>query len=364
MKEGPAGRLELVGARARAILGCGAPDGRTESSGGGTVQGPSENDVHLIAARMCREAGTDPEVALASARALVEQARSALSRISQSADLSDMEAVALESVIHVRGRPALRVLEDNLESLAHFPGSELWQEFLSNFEDNIISAASATGAVLVEAFETGMPRWLQGSAWLITPVRVVTNRHVLLPGIGEKLITEDTSELNAKVREGFRIYIEFAADDRNPSAKVTRRVTEVLYVAKPNDPVDVAVLSIEPHGDGKPLLLAQSGIEPPRNLYVVGHPGLIAGVPDDVRAVFGNPDGKKRVSFGQLLGVMELGGAIVHDASTVGGYSGGPVMGVSGGLVAGLHYYGDPANGNLAVTADALRKHSVYQYMA
>lgn len=365
MKEDLAGRLELAGARARAILGSVAFHGRTESSGAGTGGEPGEDDAERIAARMRFEAGTDSEVALASARELVEQARNALRKIVEGvkgADLSETEAVALESVIHVRGRPPIRVLGDHLESLEHYPGSELWQDFIADFEDRITAAASVTGGIFVDAFETGNPRWLQGSAWLIAPNRVVTNRHVLLPSNGEKLIKENGNELNATVREDFKIDIEFAADDRVPAAKVTRRVINVLYVAKPGDAVDVAVLAIEPY-DSKPLLLAEAAIVPPKNLYVVGHPGLVESVPDEVKAVFGNPDGKKRVSFGQLLGVLECGDTMVHDASTVGGYSGGPVMGISNGLVVGLHYYGDPATGNLAVTAHALRKHGVYQYL-
>jgi endonuclease G len=86
----------------------------------------------------------------------------------------------------------------------------------------------------------------------------------------------------------------------------------------------------------------------------------MAAVPDDVRAVFGRPDGRKRVSFGKRLEGIGRPGEIVYDASTVGGYSGGPVLGISDGMVAGLHYYGDPVGGNLAVTAATIRAHRAY----
>lgn len=368
MKENDAARLELAGARARALFGIGAVGAvalRAESSGV-TQGGPDQGDAGRIAARIRKEAGTGPDVALALARELVERAQGALRKLGESitdADLSETEAFALEAVIQVRGRPALRVLDDHLESTEHFPGSELWQQFIGDYEDTIVAVASVTGGLFVNAFETGNPRWLQGSAWLIAPDKVVTNRHVLLPSAGEKLINEGANEVDALVLENFSLDIEFGADNRESSAKVTHRVVGVPYVARRRDPVDVAVLAITPPSNAKPLGLAAAGMAPPRNLYVIGHPALAAGVPYEVKAVFGNPDAKKRVSFGMLLDVVQHGNVLVHDASTIGGYSGGPVMGISNGLVAGLHYYGDPATGNLAVAADALRKHGVYQYL-
>lgn len=364
MREDEAGRLELTRARARAVFGAGEagkgpqPPKSTESSGD-EPRPPDEDDAQRIATRIGTETKMEAGAALAIAREFVEQARAALEK----KYLSEKEALALESVIHVRGRPALRVLGSRLEGLENFPGSELWQTFISDYEDAIIAAAAATGGVLVDAFATGSPRWLQGSAWMIAADRVVTNRHVLLPQNGERLIDPGSNELNARVRDGFKIDIEFAADNRNPAKSSSRRVTSVLFVAKPGDPVDVAVLAMEPYSSAEPLDLANAVVEPPKYLYVVGHPALANAVPDDVKAVFGNPDGKKRVSFGQLLSLLESGGTILHDASTIGGYSGGPVVGISSGLVAGLHYFGDPAAGNLGVSAGALRGHTVGQYL-
>jgi len=352
-------RLEFAGARARAFFGTGAPgDGaeRAESSSD-RRQPPREEDAQRIALRIKAESNTTLDVALTVARDLVAQARSAL----QKTQLSQSEALALEAVIHVRGRPALGIFGSRLQPLDNFPGSELWQTFIADYENEICAAASVTGGVFVDAPATGNPRWLQGSAWLIAPDRVVTNRHVLLPGQSERLVHVGDDERTARVREGFCLDIEFAADDRAPAkGDGGRRVTGLLYVAKESDPVDVAVLAIEPYENGTPLPLAQAGTRPPENLFVVGHPGPAMFVSDEVRSVFGKPDGKKRVSFGKLMGVAHGGTQIVHDASTVGGYSGGPVVGIRNGFVAGLHYFGDPASGNLAVSADALRGHPVF----
>jgi V8-like Glu-specific endopeptidase len=122
------------------------------------------------------------------------------------------------------------------------------------------------------------------------------------------------------------------------------------------------VLAIEPLDVFTPLRLFAENAEAPADLFVVGHPGLMLQVPNEVQAVFGNPDGRKRVSFGKRLGAGGRIGVLGHDASTVGGYSGGPVVGIKGDGVAGLHYYGDPVNGNLAVTADALRAHESFAH--
>src|SRR5581483_5549769 len=265
-----------------------------------------------IATRIQAELSLDAAAALAIAREMVGQARTALDRKHP----TEAEVLSLEAVIHVRGRPALRVMKDHLESLQNFPGSEFWQDFITEYEGRIVAAAAVTGGILVDAFETGNPRWLQGSGWLISPNRVVTNRHVLLPGTGVKLIELGTDDRNAQLRQGFTLTVEFAADNRAPAASISRRVTNVLYVSKPADHVDIAVLEIESYSGVQTLALADDYADTPKNLYVVGHPALATAVPDQVKSVFGNPDGAKRVSFGQLLSVTQNGNTILYDAST------------------------------------------------
>jgi hypothetical protein len=361
MREDLAGRLEQTRARALALLGGGGSTerlSRKESSEGRSWP-PDEDDAQSIALRMRSESNIQPERALALAREMVERARAALDKDY----LSDMEALALECVIHVRGRPALRILNSYLESLDNFPGSELWQNLITEFERRIISSAAATGGIFVENFTSGNPRWLQGTAWMVAPDRVVTNRHVLLPKSGERIVDQGVCEIDARVRDGFKIEVDFAADNRKPATNCSRRVTGILFVAKECDPVDVAILEIEPNSEAPPLILGSAATEVPKNLYIVGHPALSAVVPDEVKAVFSKPDGKKRVSFGQLLSIVDNEDIILHDASTIGGYSGGPVIGVSGKTVLGLHFYGDPSAGNYAVAAKALRNHPVQRFL-
>lgn len=358
------GRLESAGARARALFGppAGAGEGGSHENAEGAARAPGEQDELRLAHRIATESSLDSVAAAAVAREIVAQAQAALAKVwsgTPSTDLTQSEAVALESVLHIRGRPAVRVLGSRLESLERHPGSEFWQEFIANYEDSITQAAAATGAALVSSFSSGYPPWIQGSAWLVAPNRVVTNRHVLLPSTGDSFVDGNTP---TRFRSDFKMTIDFTHDNRASGPALRRPVKSILYLAQLQDPVDVAVLEIESCSELTPLAVEARPAQPLKNLYVVGHPGEMAGVPEEVRAVFGNPDGRKRVSFGQRLDAAAGGGDIVHDASTIGGYSGGPIVRISSGQVGGLHYYGDPASGNLAVTADAIRAHEAFQY--
>jgi hypothetical protein len=360
MNEQAAGRLESAGARARALLGAGPPTGGTaaESAGGG-AQAPGAADVALIAARLATDSALSADEANALAADLVDQAKAAAEKLVQSATviLTQRESLALESVMQVRGRPALRIIKSRLEGLAAYPGSELWQNFIVDYEQQMLGVAAATGAAMASAFATGNPPWVQGSAWLVADDRVVTNRHVLWSD-QLKLVMSDGAAW--RFRDGVSMAIEFAADDRDPRENIRKNVTEILYLSAPQDPVDIAVMRIEASGR-TPLKIAGAAAQS-RNLYVVGHPGQMIGVTEKVRAVFGNPDGRKRVSFGKRLETTIRAGEFIHDASTVGGYSGGPVLGMTDSQVIGLHYYGDPSDGNMAFTADTLLAHDAHRF--
>ena len=348
-----------LGQRALALLGAAAANSGAESSGGANGP-PSDVDATLLAERIRRN---NPEAAGAAdsiAAEIVAQAQAALAKLADEnseRSLTDYETLALESVIHVRSRPALRVYDDQLQPLSEFSGSELWQKFIADYEQSILDAAAATGAVRVTMFGSGNPPWTQGSAWLVAPGVVVTNRHVLLQP--DLQLVEPRTEGGFRVKADVAIAVDFTSDNRQSAAPVRRNVTGVAYLAPDADPVDIAVLAIEPVDTLTPLDFSPAA-DAPRNLFVVGHPAPMVYAPDAVQAVFRDLDGRKRVSFGKLFGQAPSGRDLAHDASTVGGYSGAPVVGISDGKVAGLHYYGDPTRGNLAVTSATLRTHPAY----
>ncbi len=175
--EKTAGRLEQSGARALALLGnpvlrnTAATQGGQESSQE-NARGPDAADAGLIAARIRATSGLESDAATAIANDIVDKAVRALLRLAQDQrtdNIDETEALALESVMLVRGRPALRVFDTYLESLGNHPGSEFWQEFIAEYEQHIVDSAAATGAAVVRSFTSGNPPWVQGSAWLVAP---------------------------------------------------------------------------------------------------------------------------------------------------------------------------------------------------
>ncbi|HYW17275.1 MAG TPA: serine protease [Allosphingosinicella sp.] len=375
MDETMAGRLERVAPRARRFLAAPTGDcGRALESTGGCGP-PGERDVAAIAGQLRRAQSDRPAapgsggdaVAQGVARDLVTRARQALETLQESkgdAALDADDAMALESVLRSRGRPALRVEGDSIEPIddQKHPGSGMWRNFLDDFEANMLFAAAATGAVIVgEGSGESAGPWVQGTAWLVRSDLAVTNRHLLFPPPGgirlaQRMLLQPTG---ARLRSDLDLLIDFAFDS-GPSRSVRYAIDEVTFVAEEGDPVDVALLKVRPMDGRRPAPLAlRTALLDEKHVYVVGHPGRMRQVAKEVRAVFGDPDERKRVSFGELMDPDALHpGELTYDASTIGGFSGGCVLGFRSREVAGLHHYGDPLSGNRAIAAATLAGHA------
>lgn len=385
LSEPTALRLDGAASRARLLLGS---RGGGESSDAAAIEssrtrvGPPGNaDVQAIRRQLMHARKSDtPRAAIAGrdeaaevtaiATALVERARTVMTALESGAstgsiDLAD--AVALESVIRTRGRPALRILGDEVESLSSdkHPGSGFWRPLLNDHEAQLAQVANVTGAVMARDKLTGAPPWVQGTAWLIKPDLAITNRHVVFPpSPGVRLAKRQPAKATeARIKDDFELVLDFAFDD-GPARNIQRLVTGIPYVAEERDPVDVAILQLAPAASvASPLELALAP-NVARQLYVIGHPGPIPDVPDKVLAVFGTPNGRKRVCFGELMPADTVGpGEFGHDASTIGGFSGSCVLAFTSSSVVALHYYGDPLRGNRAITAATLRSHLIAAYL-
>ncbi|WP_065754861.1 trypsin-like serine peptidase [Bradyrhizobium paxllaeri] len=385
-----AGRLERVAPRAFRMFGV-AGERTLESTGGGVQQSsssaglPNDADARAIADALKREsgrhaaagpvAGRDLNIeADAIAAQLVARANEVLAQLRAGGSLGEVSAegaYALESVMRVRGRPALNVEGDSIEPIdgQKHPGSEFWLTFRSDYENDLVSVASATGAVMVKDRMGIQPNWVQGTAWLVKSNLVMTNRHVLFPPWGMRLARRTPGETTtARFKSDLEVTIDFSFDDRQAGRPLTCPVSEVLYVSQDADPIDVALIRI-----GSPVETAQELPAPLsissspgdyQYIYVMGHPGKMPKVPENVLAVFGTPNERKRVSFGETIDTSAPGpNEFLHDASTIGGYSGGCVLPFLKREVIGLHYYGDPLSGNRAFTAAALRAHPVGQFL-
>jgi hypothetical protein len=373
--------LERVPSRARALLGSRsasrAAGPAAAESAGARVGPPDEVDRVAIARLLMAARATTGDGRVAGlpvsrdadtiASLLVDRARAAMLHLENGASdgaVDRLDAVALESVMRTRGRPALAFEGDRLEALdpVKHPGSGFWRSLLDDNEARIIRVGNATGAVVVRDKLTDSPSWVQGTAWLVRADLAVTNRHVLFPPPGGVRVARRVagSETEARLKDDYETILDFAFDD-GPTRDVRHVVEGIVYVSAELDPIDVAVLRVKPMTGSAiaPLTLAQPTATA-RQLYVVGHPGKVDVVPDDVQAVFGTPNGRKRVCCGQTMPADPARpGELTHDASTIGGFSGGCVLGFTSDDVVALHYYGDPVVGNRAITVGALRAQSV-----
>ena len=362
-------RLDETAARARRLLASGPAAGlaRATESSYARVGPPGPRDVQAIAQQLklaratTQPTTTDPD---RLATSLVERAQAAMTAIESGASLGsigDSDAIALESVIRTRGRPALAIEGPRIEGLdpRKHPGSSFWSIPLNDHEMELIQVASVTGAVTVRDMLTGAPAQVRGTAWLIRPDLAMTNRHVVFPETGVRFAKRVAGQPTAAaIKTDFDVMLDFAFDDGPPRTE-RRHVTEVPYVSEEGDQVDVAILQLAGTSSASPPLSLAGAASASKQVYLFGHPGPVALVPDDVQAVFGNPNGRKRVCFGELMAADPRPGELVHDASTIGGFSGGCVLTFGSTDVSGLHYYGHPVRGNRAITAQALRTHAV-----
>ncbi len=350
--------LEKTAPRMRMLLGDTRENTFHEASFP-TVGLPSAADADAITRRLSQH----PQISELEARALAEDlvaiANTGMKRLDGGAldwQLSDQELSAFEAVIQVRGRPALRVEQDDLEDLDGHPGSEFWATHVDLHRKHLKQANGATGAIRVR--DAWGNAWGQGTAFLVGPDLVLTNRHVLIPpGNGQPLVQRLPGTTKAQLKDGFNLTIDFAFE-RTRQGQRCYRVLDVPFLAAPDEPVDAALLRIEAVADSTPLVISRDSVEQLDYLYVIGHPGRVLAVDDKVNAVFGTLDDCKRLSFGRKFALDGFDPPeLVHDASTYGGYSGGPVFGFDELRVKALHYWGDPRVGNRAISATALQRH-------
>lgn len=374
-------RLETAAARARTFFGPVTTETLSVAAlpWTGTMAGtesnspssglPNERDVAGIVRRLSAvptDGGNriDRQEAEGVARTIVLEARRALEKLEGAADqvLKQSEALFLEAVVHIRGRPAVKVLGNDLEDIRVYPDSGLWAQLVDQHRRDVVTVTAATAAVRVNDRLVSGRSWVQGTAFLIDERLAVTNRHVLFPEQGTtRLARRLPGTTSARIKGEYETLLDFAFDSGPPRTSLFR-VVGVPFVAHDADPIDVAVLEIEPVEGARPRPLAVSAgdVFDIDRLYVVGHPGFLESVPEKVLEVFGRPDERKRVSFGNLMDAASATQThVVHDASTVGGYSGGPVLGFMDRSVRALHYWGDGTTGNRAITSQALRAHPV-----
>lgn len=274
-------------------------------------------------------------LARASARADFEaRLRAGLSAVeklkvsNRAAVLTNDELVGLALVMRLAGRPAL--LFDNAGDFEDPPG--IWSG-LDAKRDAIRRVAKSVGRIGTARDPGGL-----GTGFVVAPNIVMTNAHVVdeIHDVANAFI-DFAATIGAKTPVRFAIS---AILDRHPTCDLA-----LLRVGKALDKSTALPAA---------LTMAAAGLTAgaKRDVYVIGHPtsdneGKIHRAV--FAALFPVATRVKRVSPGRIFALDGPRRAFRHDATTLGGNSGSPVVDLATHRVLGLHYSGLHMTGNLAV---------------
>lgn len=245
-------------------------------------------------------------------------------------------AIVLKSIIIPNARPAIRTENGSFGKL-----EEPWLE-LENFRHVIEHAISCVGRI--ESSDKSIP--FMGTAFLVAEDVVLTTRHVVATfasGIGDRQL---------RIRDDRLVWINFKAETSDDAADCAA-VTEVLFI---HPYWDVAALRIERQRSFLPLQVSPLQYDSPS--IVIGYPAFDMRNDADLQnRIFDNIYNVKRIMPGRVLGedFIESYGhtvkVITHDASTLGGTAGAPLLDIRTGSVIGVNFAGVYLKANYAVPA-------------
>jgi endonuclease G len=251
-----------------------------------------------------------------------------------------------EAIILTVGRPSLLVQGGVIEE----PTLRTWRDRLAGtkamLEESVIPAVGRVELSNHPDFE-----WV-GTGWRFGDDLLITNRHV-----AEEFATRRGPAF-VKATNAFGQTIESRVDFREEfGGDIVHEidVKEIVFVAMPNGP-DMAVLKLAPHPDlPPPLTLAARDAVRRTPIGVIGYPAIDSqrNPIQHIRDIFKDIYDVKRFAPGE---VMDTGDrtVLLHDASTMGGNSGSPVVALETGHVVGLHFSGRFGSANQAVKSSVI----------
>lgn len=198
--------------------------------------------------------------------------------------------------------------------------------------------------------------WL-GTAWLVEgpdgPI-VITNRHVaaefsVVRPDGRVVMRSDPSTM-----VGMGASVDFRCEFATPDSHEVA-VRRVRYLARPNDP-DLAILELEPNAHLAPAFaLAEREARRDDLIVTVGYPARdFRNAADTQHDIFRDSFDMKRLAPGRIMQAAGPGREFRHDASTLGGASGSPIIDLSSRRVVGLHFSGRYLDHNAAVSVASI----------
>ncbi len=261
----------------------------------------------------------------------------------------------LEAIIERFTRPVYLVQDDTYRHPSDdFDDSEFIERRLATSRTVVESVIPSVGRVDLLNHRKA---WV-GTGWMVAPDIVATNRHVAAEFASKEGdgFTFDTNFKGQVVEANIDWYHEH---DRPTVARFW--AVEVLWI-EPKPSFDVALLRITPNGQKgeeqpTPIELATADdVEQARDRWVgvLGYPARDSRNDlDDQQRIFDGIYNVKRLSPGKITSIGPK--AIEHDATTLGGASGGPVVDLETGRALAIHFGGLQGEENFAVKASDLR---------
>ncbi|ADB14979.1 Peptidase S7 flavivirus helicase (NS3) [Pirellula staleyi DSM 6068] len=248
----------------------------------------------------------------------------------------------LESIVH-QMRPALRVSKNRFER------SPIGWEELDAHRESIERALQATGRL--ESDDPSVPYF--GTAFLVGDGIALTTRHVV------ELFANGHGETDLNIKRHRKVWINFNAETEGDTSEVAY-VTGIEFI---HPYWDVAAIRVETSRGG--LVLESAPSTANTNITVIGYPALDMRSDLDIQLrIFESVFNVKRLLPGRLGGeeLIESYGnnvlALTHDASTLGGTAGAPVIDIRSGHVVGINFAGVYLKANYAVPSWKLMQDS------
>ncbi|HET6352777.1 serine protease [Streptomyces sp.] len=255
-------------------------------------------------------------------------------------EISDDESFGMEAIVLLEGRPAILVQNQDFA-----PQDGDWA-VLDGHRAAIRESIARVGRVEVSGHAS--LDWI-GTAFLVGPDTVMTNRHV-----AAEFARGDGTGWTFQQGMSARIDV---AEEYGALPAISEPAYEITEVIGIHPDVDMALLRVLPTAGGTtlptPLAVAADAPAdlPGRPVYCVGYPAYDGrrNEPESMRRIFMDIYNVKRLQPGTTTELRPEQTVMMHDCSTLGGNSGSPVFDLTDHRVLGLHFGGRYGFGNYAV---------------
>lgn len=265
-----------------------------------------------------------------------------------SRDARVRDGATQEAIVLAFGRPSLLIKNDKFTA----PESATWKKRLKPVREYLDNAIPKVGRV--ELFHHEDYEWV-GTAWVIDDRTLVTNRHVAHLFAERNRFGKFSFRLNS-LGDQIEASVDFR-EEHNVRLEEVVDVQEVTFIADSHSAApDIAFLRVASDARlPEPIELASSSPELRTMVGVIGYPawdGRRNGM-EEMNRIFGNVFNVKRLAPGYVT--SSSGGRLTHDASTLGGNSGSPIIDAQSGKAVGLHFAGRFLSANRGVDVQVVK---------